>query len=311
MADDPIDMDDVVLEEIDIQTTELTLASKLSVSTDGKFTVSGSGVFDDLMEAVNVHLKAQFDTGRISGTDYAGVYTTALTNTIQQAVAFLLGKYNAQAQYNLIMAQIEAQKAQILKILAEIELINAQILSEAAKLLLIEAQIANMQADTEIKREQSAADLVLKDAQTQKVMKEVQILEQKRVTEVAQTEGVSIEDEGGTGTLGGILGQQAQLYNQQAKAFKWNANQKHLKTLLDAWSMNVNTSGIADIGVSALQPNGVDVNGCPSNDANIDSGMNEWIHNMNPDKVAEYDGTDRPYVNPGPDPCDPSDPGTT
>ncbi len=45
------------------------------------------GVFDDLMEAMNSHLDAQFKLGRITGTDFSTVYLGAMQSAIQQAVA--------------------------------------------------------------------------------------------------------------------------------------------------------------------------------------------------------------------------------
>jgi hypothetical protein len=42
------------------------------------------------------------------------------------------------------------------------------------------------------------------------------------------------------------------LYEQQAKGFKWNADQKYLKTLLDAWAINTSTAGAADTTISEI-----------------------------------------------------------
>ncbi len=41
-----------------VANTDLTQGSALTTSTDGKYTVTGTGIFDDLMEAVNIHLDA-------------------------------------------------------------------------------------------------------------------------------------------------------------------------------------------------------------------------------------------------------------
>ena len=53
-----------------------------------------------------------------------------------------------------------------------------------------------------------------------------------------------------------ILGKQTTLYGEQAKGFKWNADQKYLKTLLDAWAINISTAGVASTQVTALNATG-------------------------------------------------------
>ena len=53
----------------------LTLGSGLTVTNN---VVTGSGVFDDLMEAVTTHLEAQYQLGRITGGDFATVYLGAM-----------------------------------------------------------------------------------------------------------------------------------------------------------------------------------------------------------------------------------------
>lgn len=88
-----------------ISTSDLTQASGVTTSTDGKYTVTGTGVFDDLMEAVNAHLDAQFNLGRLTGADYATVYLGAVQSSMQQSVAFILGKQQADKQAELLEAQ--------------------------------------------------------------------------------------------------------------------------------------------------------------------------------------------------------------
>lgn len=79
------------------------------------------------------------------------------------------------------------------------------------------------------------------------------LLFQKEVTEFAQT-GQSTKT---APTSGSILGAQALLTAEQAKGFKWNADQKYLKTILDAWAINISTAGVAATGVDAIKETGV------------------------------------------------------
>ncbi len=102
----------------------------------------------------------------------------------------------------------------------------------------------------------STADIVALVAQsaalTSKTAGEVSLLAQKEVTEFAQT-GVATNT---APTAGSIMGAQSLLYAEQAKGFKWNADQKYLKTLLDAWSVNTSTAGVPVTGITALNATG-------------------------------------------------------
>ena len=160
-----------------ITNATLTQGSSLTVTNN---VVTGSGAFDDLMEAVNIHLDAQFNLGRITGSDYATVYLGAMQAALQQSVAFVFG----------------------------LEKTNA----------------------------------------------EVTLINQKEVTEFGQT----LQTTKATPNANSVLGKQITLQGEQAKGFKWNADQKYLKTLLDAWAINVSTSGTAITTVTALNATGTD-----------------------------------------------------
>ena len=70
----------------------LTIADLTAgITTDTSNVVTGTGIFDDLMEAVNTHLEAQYNLGRITGTDYSTVYLGALQATVQQSVTYVIG----------------------------------------------------------------------------------------------------------------------------------------------------------------------------------------------------------------------------
>jgi hypothetical protein len=153
----------------------LTLGSSLTVTNN---VVTGSGVFDDLMEAVTTHLEAQYQLGRITGGDFATVYLGAMQSALQQSVAYSIG----------------AEKTN-----AEVPLIN-----------------------------------------------------QKKITEYGQT----LQTTDATPNANSVMGKQITLYGEQAKGFKWNADQKYLKTLLDSWAINISTAGVASTNVVALNATG-------------------------------------------------------
>ena len=148
------------------------------VATSADNVVTGTGVFDDMMETVNAHMAAQFNLGRITGSDYATVYLTAIQATVQQAVAYTVGMQKGNAEEALLF--------------------------------------------------------------------------QKEITEFAQTEKSTKV----APTTTSVAGRANNLSTEQAKGFQWNADQKYLKTLLDAWAVNISTAGVASTGVTAINTTG-------------------------------------------------------
>ena len=149
-----------------------------NVVTSADNIVTGTGIFDDMMTTVNAHMAAQFNLGRITGSDYATVYLTAIQATVQQAVAFTIGAQKGNAEEALLF--------------------------------------------------------------------------QKEITEFAQTEKSTKVAPATTS----VVGKANTLATEQAKGFKWNADQKYLKTILDAWSINISTAGVASTGVTAINTTG-------------------------------------------------------
>jgi hypothetical protein len=289
------------------------------------------------METVNAHLAAQFSLGRLTGADYATVYLGAVQSSMQQSVAFILGKQQADKQADLIDKQIltevkktldvtstttvrDAQSVkdiavktaqitsmgkedivkdkqalditsqtsvrntqstkdallkdeQIIETQEKVDLIQSQDLDVQAKTVIATTQstkdallktaqttVATNSAATELKKAldvvsqtsvrnaQSAKDAALKDAQKDKAVSEKGVLDQKKITEFAQTQKSTLV----TPDTNSIMGRQASLYAEQAKGFKWNADQKYLKTVLDAWAVNVASADGSGTGVYAL-----------------------------------------------------------
>lgn len=88
-------------------------------------TVGGPGVFDALMDAMSAHLKSQYEQDRITGREYADVYTASIQSAMGQAVQFLMGKDNAYWQ--AVMSQYQARTAEINAIRSRIELENTKL----------------------------------------------------------------------------------------------------------------------------------------------------------------------------------------
>jgi hypothetical protein len=183
-----------------ISTSDLTQASGVTTSTDGKYTVTGTGVFDDLMEAVNAHLDAQFNLGRLTGADYATVYLGAVQSSMQQSVAFILGKQQADKQADLIDKQILTEVKKTLDVTSTTTVRDAQ----SAKDLLVKAgQITSMTKEdvvktnqaldvlsqTSVRNAQSVKDLLVKQEQIDMSVKQ-QATEEKKTLDVVSTTSV-------------------------------------------------------------------------------------------------------------------------
>jgi len=125
-----------------------------NVATNAEYVVSGDGMFDDLMETVNSHLKAQFCNGAITGVEYATVYIGALEKTLETAADIFLKREIAEkealkldAEIALIGSQQDLVEQQILESTAKTALIEAQTLTETEKKLLVIAQTLGFKVD--------------------------------------------------------------------------------------------------------------------------------------------------------------------
>ena len=69
---------------------------------------SGSGVFDKLMHAINGNILVQHESGRIKGPEYAQVYLGSMQTAVVEAMKFMLTKEQLAKDLELKAAQIAA-----------------------------------------------------------------------------------------------------------------------------------------------------------------------------------------------------------
>jgi len=222
--------------------------------------INGSGVFDEIMSTIQVRLDREYSLNRIKGTDYSKVYLGSLEASMQQSIAFLLGKDKAYIEALLIEAQRDKVEAEILKIEAETKLIaqkgsnaviEGQILAvqlEIAKLTKDKTaqEILNMKA-AEVSEWAKTKDIVdgvtvvgLIGAQKGKINADKALVEQKHKTERAQI------SDNVDGVVTGVIGKQMSLYQQQADGFTRDAEQKLTKIMTDTWSVRASTNENTD-----------------------------------------------------------------
>ncbi len=263
--------------------------------------LNGDGVFDKLMEASQIRLEDAFTRNRITATDYSNILNQSMGAAMQQSIAFLLGKQEADAQAELTKANTllvtqQTALATTQQLIAEQELLNLQVQKElldkqsleadqqllhltaqtviveeglntaladtavkeqqvinlvnadrkmdadvantAQQLLNLQADLARVEADT-LLIEQNRANAVTTNStmikQQRKLDAETDLLGQKRLTELAQTENNADPDS--------VIGKQATLYQRQSEGFLRDAEQKATKMLLDTWSVRQTTDG--------------------------------------------------------------------
>lgn len=242
--------------------------------------VTGTGVFDVLMQAAKGHLEQEFTKGRIKGTEYSTVYLGSLQAILSQAVEFLLNKDKNALEGQLLAAQIEkiqAEKAlveqqtlnnadkhalekqllaaQIEKTQAEKTSIEQQTLNNgdkhALEKQLLATQIEKIQAEKASVEQQTlnaAKELLVLEAQICKLQAEYDMIMEtklKTAEERALLQWKAATEKAQTLGTGvdpdSVVGKQKQLYQAQADGFKRDAEQKAAKIMSDSWSVQRTT----------------------------------------------------------------------
>lgn len=230
--------------------TDITIAdltNKTSVE-------AGTGVFDKLMEAMKLHLKDEFDEGRITGPEFATVYLGALQATLQQSLTFLLSEQEASAKIDLIEKQIaEAEE--------RIDLVRAQTAAEYEKIAASKAKTArdnvlNGKQVLKVEQETSLIDkqeddqvfitTQLRPEEVTKLQEEIDLLESRDLEQIAAT---TRSDDEST--------QKIALMAAQTLGFASDTKIKLLKQMQDGFAVALSIAGVGNIP-EANQDNAID-----------------------------------------------------
>ena len=102
--------------------------------------ITGTGIFDVLMNTATKHLQVQFDSGKINGELYANAYIQVYQVTLQTAKDIWLQKSTSEAQLALLNKQADLLSAQIITegtqrnyLSKQIDLLSEQITLEGIK----------------------------------------------------------------------------------------------------------------------------------------------------------------------------------
>lgn len=170
-----VDQGDFVIPELDLDHDRYTIPSKdenplydnipaITLESLTTQQIGGTGVFDALMTTIQAHLEREFRSERISGREFADVYTSAMGAAMSHAVSFLLGKDAAQWQARMVQAQarqaeIDAVTAAVRLEIAKLEYTNIKITTQTSMSQYAgqKMQLALMDADYCIKLMEKAA----------------------------------------------------------------------------------------------------------------------------------------------------------
>lgn len=242
----------------------LTLASL----TAGDGTLTGEGAFDVLMKAINKHLDDQYRKQRLSGAEWGKVYIQGLELALTQASNYLVASNNAiwagetskrqaelldlqkavlvqehaskiletlTAKMGLAKMQIEGYVAQgnLVGTKAKIGDMYHDILAKEAQQELISEQIDQTRATTKdtLKSGAPIAGMAVIDKSLK--TKQVTLVEEQIDAARAQTKDTLIGD---VLPVGGILGSQKNLYDQQRQSYIHDSMNKAARLLSDAWT---------------------------------------------------------------------------
>lgn len=239
--------DDFVIPDIDLSGPEYQIPGDgtgpaydpIEPLTEAKLTtrvVGGTGMFDGLMVTFSAHLKAEFEKGRITGSDYTKAYIALTESALSGAVQYLLGKdqafWQAQlAQAQAITAKVQLATAKVQMAAVQIEAMNAKAGYALTKLKLSTESVTYCTAQYNL---------------TNMLPQQLEVLKEQTEAQRAQTLDTRTD---GT-TIVGLLGKQKALYTQQITSYQRDAEVKTAKLFTDAWI----TQKTMDEGL--LPPNG-------------------------------------------------------
>jgi hypothetical protein len=189
----------------------------------------GDGVFDKLMQTVELRLTDQYNEGRITGSDFATVYLGALQTVLQQSITFLLDKDRKAMEAAIAEATVEKQW-------------GYDVTTDADGDLVLGASTGTGLIDEQINKAANEVDLVI--GNISKVYADVALVGQQQETERAQT----------TDATGGLLKNKADLIIAQTLGFASDTKQKILKQMLEGYAVTLSIAGTATAPDATKEP---------------------------------------------------------
>lgn len=232
LYDTLLEGEDVTLPNIDLdgdafkipeEVLESLKAAIPTLTNDDLTTVSidGTGTFDILMRAFRLHLKNEFQEGRITGAEYTKAYAAVSSQAMAGAINYLTTKdttywsaINAQMQALTARTQFETAKMQLA--LSKFQALTAKADYARSKLSLANESVQYCIAQYQLSN--------MLPAQLELVQEQM---------EAARAQTLSTRSDGTP--VSGSVGKQTELYDQQITSYKRDAEVKAAKFWTDAW----------------------------------------------------------------------------
>lgn len=220
--------------------------------------IGGSGVFDKMMQAVNLHIDAQYKQGRITGDQFGKVYAEVISGVMAQAANFTLQMNTSKWQ--AIAAQMEARSAEVNATTARVLLEKAKMDAQAssyqmqtlrAGYALSKMQIANanvqhllLSSQVEEQRYKVTELLPITKDQQQYTLDTLMVDQHKLLAEQMESERAKTLDTRTNGSVvAGSIGKQKDLYTEQINSFIKDAKYKTAKLYFDGWATQKTIDG--------------------------------------------------------------------
>ena len=243
-------------------------APTLASLTVGDDTLIGGGAFDVIMRAVDKHLESQYKKNRLSGAEWGKIYIQGIELALTQAAQFLVSSASAAwagetakrqaeileiqkvmtvqehaskvletvtAKMGLAKMQIDAYVSQGTLVATKTKIGDMfhDILAKEAQQLLIDEQVDMARASTKDTRADGQPIAGTLAVEKSVKLKQVTLLDEQIDAARAQTKNTIV---GGVTAVGGILGSQKALYDQQKTSYIHDSMNKAAKLLSDAWT---------------------------------------------------------------------------
>ena len=130
----------------------------------------GTGVFDKLMVAINANVELQFDSGRLTGSEYAEVYLGSMQSAISESMKFLLNKKSIEKALELQDIQIAINEVQLAESSEKWSIQKA----------VLENQLEMSDIDVAYKEQNVLRDLEIRDKQIESATADIAFNESKK-----------------------------------------------------------------------------------------------------------------------------------